>query len=213
MNASRPSALDPSRTKREPSLRPRRGRHRDVQYFYQTKAHFSHVTLSGPHEPCVYQAQEHDVIGHFHPMSQEVAELAPRWICDDPVHRLSPIHEVCSIVDFAFLALTVESPDECFPSGTRFKYSPAWTKVIHDHACCIVWGIYSVIPPFGSKRTRVPNKSLHGTPRSVLVEFVSLGVGVHELMRSTPPNNERFSLFGVRRPVRFWCCCRYSRRH
>ena len=131
-----------------------------MQDFHESEAHFLHVALSRPHEPCVDEAQEHHVIGHFHAMPHEVAEFTPRRVGDYPVHRFRPRHEVRSIVYFAFIALPVESADERLATGTRLKDSPAWSEVIHNQARGVIGGIDSVISTIGSKRTRRPNKAM-----------------------------------------------------
>ena len=160
MNASGPSAPDPSGTKREACLRPWRRRNGDVQDFHKTEAHLLHVPLSSPHEPCVDEAQEHHVVGYLHAMSQEVAEFAPRRVCDDPVNRVCPRHEVRSFVDFTFFALPIKSANECFTARARFKDSTAWPEVIHNQVGRVIGSIDPIISAFGSKRTRRPNKAM-----------------------------------------------------
>jgi hypothetical protein len=137
-----------------------------VQDFYQTESHLLHVALPRPHEPRIDEAQEHHVIRYLHAVPQEVTELAPRRVGDDPVHRGHPLHEVRSFVDFALLTLAVESADECFPTRARFEDSTAWAEVIHDQACRVVGGVDSIITTLWGKRTGRPNKTLvsNGSP-------------------------------------------------
>jgi len=137
-----------------------------MEDFDQSESHLLHVALPCSHEPSVDEAQEHHVIGHFHSVPQEVTEFTPRGVCNDPVNRVCPLHEIRAFVDFAFLTLPVESADECFSTRARFEDSPTWPEVIHDHACRVIGSVDSIISTFGSKRTRRPNKAMHVMPTS-----------------------------------------------
>ena len=44
--------------------------------------------------------EKDDVIGHFHSMAEEIADLAPGRIGHNPVHRLVPIEEVAAAFYF-----------------------------------------------------------------------------------------------------------------
>jgi hypothetical protein len=78
------SVLDVDGTEAEPSLRPRLRRCWHEQNFLHAKSRILHVLLASLHEEGVHKAEEHHVVGAFHCLVEEGAELRPGRVGDAP---------------------------------------------------------------------------------------------------------------------------------